>query len=115
MRMRNRLPLALALAAAASAPALAGDGPWLSGAWGNAAGCAFHAGGTREDYATLCEFLQVLQGNGAVVVTALCGHEGDAALTAETLIVRMPPPGGDDARVVTSAAGDEWASVEPCK
>lgn len=113
----------------AAAPAAAQGAPDLTGNWGNENGCK-HASGDRdgwaedmalltpqgfENYVTNCSFAQVLKGHGALVATALCGHEGEDLITAETLIIR-PPTGGDGSMLmVTDAAGNGWAEVRPCK
>jgi hypothetical protein len=129
--MGSQLPPALAFIAAsvmATVPAMAGNGPSLSGAWGNAAGCAVHAGGTRDDegmalltpegfenYVTSCSFAQVLKAHGALIATALCGHEGEDLITAETLIIRPPSDGDGSMLMVTDANGNGWAEVRVCK
>ena len=109
-------------------PALAQDRAWLDGAYGNAAGCDFHKGGTRNDesmflltgskietYAMLCEILDIRKGAGAILATALCGHEGDDLVTAELVIIRNAAEPGQDRRRVTDAMGNEWGEAEPCR
>lgn len=112
----------------AAMPALAKDPQWLTGAYGNAAGCAFHTGGTRDDesmllltegkfetYATLCEFLAINKAAGAVLATALCGHEGDDLLTAELVIIRDATQPDQDRKRVTGAQGNQWGEAAPCR
>jgi len=119
------VPLALAIPLLLSASSALAAESWLPGNYGNASGCAYANGGTRdneemtlltaekfETYAVLCEFVQVLKGNGAHVATALCGHEGEDLLTAETIIIRDAWEG--EAKRVTDAAGNQWAEVAPC-
>jgi hypothetical protein len=116
-------------ARAADGPALAAsDAPWLSGVWGNAAGCAYHRGGSRdaddslfvlrpdglETYVMLCDFLSVQRGQGASVATALCGHEGEDLLTAELVIIREPWEPEAQTKRVTDHDGNVWAEVEAC-
>lgn len=116
-------------ASAAIAEDLAGaTTPWLTGVWGNAPGCAFAQGGTRdnedmllltaekfETYAMLCEFVQVLKGSGASVATALCGQEGEDSLTARLVIIRDPWDAEARTKHVTDADGNPWAEVAPCE
>ncbi len=119
-------PISAMIFAILATPALAQEAPVISGNWGNEAGCAFVKGGTRddegialltaekyEDYVTYCDFVQVLKGPGALVITALCGHEGEDAITAETLIVRKPADGSG--LMLTDAAGNERGRFEQCR
>lgn len=123
------LGLSASAACAADGPAVAvSDGPWLTGVWGNAAGCAYHKGGSRdaddtlvvlkpdglETYVTECEFLSVQRGTGASVVTALCGHEGEDVLTAETFIVRDPWEPEARTKRLTDGDGNLRDEVSPC-
>lgn len=127
--------LAIAIICLASLPAVAeqaaapgADAPWLTGVWGNAPGCAYHKGGSRDDddslfvlrpdgletYVMECEFLSVLRGVGASVVTALCGHEGEDMLTAETFIVRDPWEPEARMKRITDGDGNLRDEVAPC-
>ena len=125
--MRPALPAAM-LVLLGSAYAAAQDAPALAGNYGNASGCAFaRAGQTRdneemslltpdhfETYATHCSFVQQLKGPGALVITALCGHEGEDLVTVQTLVIRRPTEGVDGLILVTDGDGNEWARVGPC-
>lgn len=107
----------------------ADDPPWLTGVWGNAPGCAYHQGGSRDDddslfvlrpdgletYVMLCDFLSVQRGNGAAVATALCGHEGEDVLTAGLVIIRDPWDAEARTRRVTDDDGNDLAEVAPCE
>jgi hypothetical protein len=115
----------LAWTGAASA---ADDQPWLVGTYGNAAGCAYAKGGERdaddslallradsfETYVMGCDFLSVQRGKGAVVATALCGHEGEDLLTASLVVIRDAWDPQDKSKRVTDADGNAWAEVAPC-
>ncbi len=104
------------------------DGAWLAGTYGNAPGCAWVKGGDRhaddslavlrpdgfETYVTECDFLSVQRGKGAVVATALCGHEGEDLLTAALVIIRDAWGPEDKSKRVTDENGNEWATVLPC-
>lgn len=128
--------LAVAIFCLASLPAVAeeaaaarADAPWLTGVWGNAPGCAYHEGGSRDDddslfvlkpdgletYVMLCDFLSVQRGNGASVATAHCGHEGEDVLTAGLIIIRDPWDADARTRRVTDADGNDWAEIVPCE
>ena len=121
--------LATSHAVAEQAAAPLADSPWITGVWGNAPGCAYHKGGSRDDddslfvlksegletYVTGCDFLSVQRGSGAFVATALCGHEGEDVLTAEFVIIRDPWDPEARTKRVTDAAGNPWADVEPCE
>lgn len=122
-----RFACAALLSALLAVPASAAE-PWLAGNYGNAAGCAFAQGGTRdnedmllltaekfETYAMLCEFVQVLKGSGASVATALCGHEGEDLLTARLFVIRDPWDADARTKRVTDADGNPWAEVPPCE
>ncbi len=123
-----RLAITTIIATLAGSPAIANDAPWLARPYGNEPGCAFGKGGTRdnesmqlltaegyEDYVTSCSFVQVLKGNGAYVITALCGHEGEDLITAEMLVIRPPTDGDGTKLMLTDANGNIRAEVEPCK
>jgi hypothetical protein len=112
-----------------AAPASAQNAPVFTGNWGNENGCK-HARGDRdgyledlalltpqhfENFVTHCSFAQVLKGHGALVATALCGHEGEDLITAETLIIRPPTDGEGSTLLVTDAAGNGWAEVKACQ
>lgn len=113
----------------ASPAAAADDEPWLVGTYGNAAGCAFAKGGDRnaddsltvlradgfETYVMICDFLSVQRGKGAVVATALCGHEGEDLLTASLVVIRDAWDPEDKTKRVTDADGNDWAEVAPCE
>lgn len=102
--------------------------PWLTGTYGNAPGCAWAKGGDRdaddslavlrpdgfETYVMLCDFISVQRGKGAVVATALCGHEGEDLLTAGLVIIRDAWDPDDKSKRVTDQDGNEWATVAPC-
>jgi hypothetical protein len=117
--------LALAFADGAGA---GDDEQWLSGTYGNAPGCAWAKGGDRdaddslavlrpdgfETYVMLCDFVSVQRAKGAVIATALCGHEGEDLLTAGLVIIRDAWDPGDKSKRVTDEDGNEWATVVPC-
>lgn len=134
-RGRGARPIGYVLASAglgfavAAGPAMAGDdAPWLTGIYGNAPGCAWTRGGDRhaddslavlrpdgfESYVMECDFLAVQRGKGAVVATALCGHEGEDLLTASLVIIRDAWDPEDKSKRVTDGDGNEWAIVAPC-
>ena len=127
--MGSIVPALAAIALLVASPALAHGAPVIDGNWGNEAGCKFAAGGQSrddesmavltaghyEDYVTHCSFEQVLEGHGALVVTTLCGHEGEDLITAELLVIRPPADGDGSMLMVTDADGNAWAEVVRCK
>lgn len=114
--------LALAL------PASGAELPGITGNWGNATGCEFGRGGTRdhedmllltpqhvETYATMCSFLSVQKdGDNTMIPTVVCGHEGDDLVTAGMMIIRRRGE-NPEALLITDADGNEWGEVLPCK
>lgn len=107
-------------------PALAGQLNILYN-YGNAAGCRNLATGDYTDdgmfyltpegfssYVTSCEILQALRPkNDSYVVTTVCGHEGDEAMTIEMYRIQKPAD-GEDAWEIYTDDGDLWQRVEPC-
>jgi hypothetical protein len=120
-------PLRLSLAlAAVSLPAFAGQINILYN-YGNPAGCKNLADGDYTDesmfyltpegfssYVTSCEFLQALRPkDDSYVVTTICGHEGDGALTIEMYRIHKATDGAD-AYEIFNDTGELWQRVEPC-
>jgi hypothetical protein len=101
--------------------------PGITGNWGNDSGCELGRGGTRdhedmllltpltvETYATHCTFLDAKTSGDQIVATVICGHEGEAEITAGMMIIRKraESPG---ALLITDADANEWGEVLPCK
>lgn len=107
-------------------PAIAGQINILYN-YGNPAGCRNLATGDYSDdtmfyltpnrfssYVTGCEILQTLRPlNDSYVVTAVCGHEGDATLTIDMFRIQKAGDGADAYEIFTKD-GDLWERVEPC-
>jgi hypothetical protein len=127
--MRPSLCAALAVVLLAWPAVASADAtlPGITGNWGNEPGCAMGRGGVRENedmllltpstvetYATHCTFLDVKTSGDQMVATVICGHEGDAAITAGMMIIRKraESPG---ALLITDADANEWGEVTPCK
>lgn len=95
--------------------------------YGNPAGCKSLVDGSYDDesmfyltpdsfssYVTGCEFLQALRPkDDSYVITAICGHEGDGALTIEMYRIHKAADGAD-AYEIFDDKGDLWQRVEPC-
>ncbi len=98
----------------------------IVGTYGSPAGCKYAADGQYgdesvvildaehyENFVTHCSFVQVLTASdGSKIVTLLCGHEGDEALTVE--MARIAKAAQGDAYAMFSAQGDLWDEVSRC-
>ena len=122
---RGRAAFVVAMFVSASASAAAQINLFYD--YGNPAGCENLKSGAYDDdsmfsltregfssYVTSCEFLQALRPkNDSYVVTVICGHEGDEALTLEMYRIQKAADGADAYEIYTKD-GDLWQWVEPC-
>jgi hypothetical protein len=126
LTFKRAAPLALALLSSVSTGLAAGLD--ISGNYGDERGCVF---AKTQDYSeqdfvlltskdvstavTSCDFVQAVpHTNGNVIVTALCGHEGDGALTISLMRVEKDTEGAD-VYTVFDADGTPWGKVVPCQ
>jgi hypothetical protein len=99
----------------------------IAGNYGNEAGCRFAATKdmssedlllltpeTVSTYATLCEFVQAVPArSGALIVTALCGHEGEIEESIDMLRIQKADE-GEDAYRIFGQDGTLWGQVSRC-
>lgn len=99
----------------------------ITGTYGDPRGCEY---AVKRDYSeqeyvlltaeevstamTLCSFVQIVPyTNGNMIVTVMCGHEGDEAQTLALMRIQKDPDGADNFRIF-DADGTEWGKAERC-